>query len=110
MHRKENRKYEEIYASRTFSPRRVLRCAPPAHTAPPLQYGMTALMYAARWGHKEVVEVLLGRGADLQAKDEVRPPAGPYMRALPALTPYHLNNKLISIRPGSGKAVQPIAP
>ena len=41
---------------------------------PPLQCGNTALMYAAWSGEKEVVKVLLGRGADLEAKDIVRPP------------------------------------
>ena len=74
MHRKENRKYQEIEVSRTFSPLRELRCAPPADIAPPLQAGWTALMVAARGGEKEVLEVLLDRGADIEAKDHVRPP------------------------------------
>ena len=60
--------------SRNFCPPRVLRCAPLADTAPPLQNGTTALILAARHGAKEVVEVLLDRGADIEAKDEVRPP------------------------------------
>ena len=52
-------------------------------------------MDAASSGHKWVVEVLLGRGAHLETKDNVRPPVGPYMRALPALTLNHLTNKPI---------------
>ena len=60
--------------SRTFSPPRVLRCAPLADTAPPLHNGKTALIFAADDGHKEVVEVLLDRGAHLEAKNQVRSP------------------------------------
>ncbi len=35
------------------------------------QYGVTALVAAARRGHKDTVELLLNRGADLEAKDDV---------------------------------------
>ena len=34
------------------------------------QYGRTALVTAAKGGHKETVQLLAGRGADLEAKDE----------------------------------------
>jgi len=74
MHRKEKHRYVDMDGSRSFSPLRVLMCAPLADTAPPLQNGNTALMLAAMKGHKEVLELLLGRGADIQAKDKVRPP------------------------------------
>ena len=47
---------------------------PPLLTLPiPLQLGYTALVLAAMEGHKEVVKVLLGRGAHLEAKSRVRP-------------------------------------
>ena len=35
------------------------------------QYGATALVAAARRGHKDTVELLVDRGADLEAKDRV---------------------------------------
>ena len=35
------------------------------------QNGFTALVQAASGGHKDVVELLLDRGADLEAKDSV---------------------------------------
>ena len=37
-----------------------------------LQDGQTALMDAAQNGHREVVELLIKHGADVNAKDEVR--------------------------------------
>ena len=37
-----------------------------------LQDGRTALMVAAQDGHREVVELLLQHGADVNAEDEVR--------------------------------------
>ena len=37
------------------------------------QYGATALVAAARRGHKAMAELLLDRGADLEAKDRVSP-------------------------------------
>ena len=49
-------------------------CPPLLTLPPPLQLGYTALMAAAMNGEKEVVEVLLGRGADLEAENNVRPP------------------------------------
>ena len=36
-----------------------------------LQTGATALVLAASGGHKDTVELLLDRGADLEAKDRV---------------------------------------
>jgi ankyrin repeat protein len=39
----------------------------------PLQDGYTPLHNAARYGHKEVAELLLGRGADVKATTRVRP-------------------------------------
>ena len=36
------------------------------------QYGGTALVLAASGGHKDVVELLLDRGADLEAKNTVK--------------------------------------
>jgi ankyrin repeat protein len=33
--------------------------------------GSTPLHRAAGWGHKEIVELLLAKGADLNAKDDV---------------------------------------
>ena len=38
-----------------------------------LQDGATALIWAAGDGHTYTVELLLGRGADLEAKDNVKP-------------------------------------
>ena len=35
------------------------------------QYGTTALVAAAERGHKDTVELLLDRGANLEAKDRV---------------------------------------
>ena len=35
------------------------------------QYGSMALVSAARYGHKDMVELLLDRGANLEAKDRV---------------------------------------
>ncbi len=35
------------------------------------QYGATALVWAASGGYKDTVELLLDRGADLEAKDSV---------------------------------------
>ena len=40
------------------------------------QIGMTALHWAAKNGHKAVVEALLARGANLKAADKVCTPAG----------------------------------
>jgi ankyrin repeat protein len=37
-----------------------------------MQYGDTAVMVAARNGHLSVVEYLVDRGADIEAKDRVR--------------------------------------
>ena len=37
-----------------------------------IQWGETALMFAAPDGHREVVELLLQHGADVNAKDKVR--------------------------------------
>ena len=37
-----------------------------------IQDGWTALCAAAQDGHREVVQVLLQHGADVNAKDEVR--------------------------------------
>ena len=37
-----------------------------------IQYGWTALYIAAQNGHREVVELLLQHGADVNAKDKVR--------------------------------------
>ena len=36
------------------------------------QYGITSLMRAASEGHVEVASLLLQRGADIEAKDNVR--------------------------------------
>ena len=36
-----------------------------------IQDGETALMNASRYGYKEVIELLLAHGADLNAKDKV---------------------------------------
>ena len=36
------------------------------------QVGWTSLILAARYGHVEVASLLLQRGADIEAKDEVR--------------------------------------
>jgi len=36
-----------------------------------MQYGHTALIYAAKNGHLEIVQELLKRGADADAKDKV---------------------------------------
>ena len=36
------------------------------------QYGSTSLILAARGGHVEVASLLLQRGADIEAKNEVR--------------------------------------
>ena len=41
-----------------------------------LQDGTTAMMMAAEGGHKDTVELMLDRGADLEAKDEVSQSAG----------------------------------
>ena len=38
-----------------------------------MQDGCTALMLAAEKGHLSTVQLLVGKGADLEAKDEVRP-------------------------------------
>ncbi len=35
------------------------------------QYDVTALMYAAGWGHSDVVRLLIGRGADLAHRDNL---------------------------------------
>lgn len=35
------------------------------------QTGQTALMFAAEYGHLDVIEVLVERGADLETKDQV---------------------------------------
>ena len=40
------------------------------------QMGYTVLMAAAARGHKDTVELLLDRGADLAAKDSVSQPLG----------------------------------
>ncbi|MEE3171543.1 MAG: ankyrin repeat domain-containing protein, partial [Pseudomonadota bacterium] len=32
--------------------------------------GLTPLHYAAYWGHKEIVELLIAKNADINAKDE----------------------------------------
>ena len=37
-----------------------------------MQYGRTAVMQAAYGGHLSVVEYLVDRGADIDAKDDVR--------------------------------------
>ena len=37
-----------------------------------IQDGITALMVAVQNGHREVVELLLKHGADVNAKDKVR--------------------------------------
>ena len=37
-----------------------------------MQDGMTAVMKAAVYGHLPVVEYLVGRGADIEAKHKVR--------------------------------------
>ena len=39
-----------------------------------LQYGSTAIMHAARGGHKDVVQMLLSNGADVHHKRQVRIP------------------------------------
>ena len=49
--------------------RREVTCGPVAS-----QYGATALVAAARRGHKDMVELLLDRGADLEAKNNVSLP------------------------------------
>lgn len=36
------------------------------------QTGQTALMFAAEYGHLNVIEVLIERGADLETKDQVK--------------------------------------
>ena len=36
------------------------------------QGGFTSLIYAARFGHVEVASLLLQRGADIEAKNNVR--------------------------------------
>ena len=40
--------------------------------APLLQYGWTALLCASAHGHSAIVEALLAKGADIEAKDKVR--------------------------------------
>ena len=47
-----------------------------SHTPPPpaTQRGMTPLHHAAQWGHKDVAALLLERGADKEAKDNVSVP------------------------------------
>ena len=42
-----------------------------------LQYGYTALIVSAWSGHVEAMALLLDRGADLEAKNKVRPSAAP---------------------------------
>ncbi len=37
-----------------------------------MQWGNTAVLYAAEEGHLSVVEYLVGRGADIEAKGRVR--------------------------------------
>ena len=34
--------------------------------------GYTPLMWAAAWGHEEIVEMLIGAGANIEAKDNYR--------------------------------------
>ena len=46
---------------------------PPPPLPPLMQYGLTALMRAALNGNMEVVAALLERGADIHAKNSVRP-------------------------------------
>ena len=41
------------------------------------QGGETALMQAAERGNADIVRLLLDRGADVDAKNRVRPQAGP---------------------------------
>ena len=60
----------------------VSRPAPPA---PATQDGRTPLLWAARYGHKDVAALLLERGADKEAKDNVSVP----MHAGPAATLPH---------------------
>jgi ankyrin repeat protein len=53
------------------------------HPPPPLglllQEGKTPLYSAAKYGHKEVVGLLLGAGAAVDAADKVRPRPNNYM-------------------------------
>jgi len=49
----------------------MLSLRAPTHAPPPLQYGMTALHWAAWKGHSTTVEVLLAAGADVKATDKV---------------------------------------
>ena len=40
---------------------------------PRMRYGVTALIRAAFYGHRDVVQVLLAKGADVNAKEYHRP-------------------------------------
>ena len=45
--------------------------SPSSHSLLLLQYGNTALMAASNFGHTEVVQELIGRGAMLDVQNEV---------------------------------------
>ena len=57
-------------------PRALCPLYHPAHTYGDTQGGWTALHRASKYQRKEVVELLLDRGADLEAKTEVSEAAG----------------------------------
>ena len=63
----------------------------------PSQYGDTALMAAASRGHRDTAELLLDRGADVEAVDRVSaPPEAAACRTAPGVTGGHRGTMWIS--------------